>query len=456
MRCPIRNPGDLSAALRTLFVSLATLSVAPACDSVDRIPTAPHVAIPVAPQPVILGADVVVLSPFGGTTLNAEAINDAGQVVGTSSLVGTAATHAFLWTPGQAMQNLGTLGGGFSFAVDINAAGQVVGRSVTAASASHAFLWTPGQGMQDLGTMGGGASSAEAINDAGQVVGFSFIAGNSEQHAFLWTPGQGFQDLGTLGGTSSYALDINESGWVVGQSTNSANIGRAFLWRPGQGMQDLGTLGGLTSFASGVNNAGQVVGWTTTAGNLDRRAFLWTPGIGMQDLGTLGGTSTVAQGINDAGQVVGHSAPGELPITHGFLWTAADGMEDLYPATGITWATAINNRGQVVGGNRVATLRFQVPNRAPVPNAGGPYTGHKKVSVEFDGTGSTDPDGDVLTYAWDFGDGSPLGSGPAPVHEYTAWGTYTASLTVSDPAGLSAVATTTVTIAPPGHLRNPR
>jgi hypothetical protein len=107
----------------------------------------------------------------------------------------------------------------------------------------------------------------------------------------------------------------------------------------------------------------------------------------------------------------------------------------------------------VVGYDRVATLQFQVPNRAPVARAGGPYTGHKKKPVAFDGTRSSDADGDALTYAWDFGDGSPLGGGANPVHEYEAWGTYTVTLTVTDAAGLSSASTTTATIAPPGQLK---
>ena len=52
----------------------------------------------------------------------------------------------------------------------------------------------------------------------------------------------------------------------------------------------------------------------------------------------------------------------------------------------------------------------------------------------FDGTGSSDPDGVIVAYDWDFGDGN-IGSGPNPSHTYAADGIYTVSLAVADDAG---------------------
>jgi glucose/arabinose dehydrogenase/PKD repeat protein len=72
------------------------------------------------------------------------------------------------------------------------------------------------------------------------------------------------------------------------------------------------------------------------------------------------------------------------------------------------------------------------------PNAvahAAPTNGSLPLDVQFDGSESTDPDGDTITYEWDFGDGSPRGSGPTTTHRYQTAGTYTATLEVADPAG---------------------
>ncbi|MDI3419032.1 PKD domain-containing protein [Streptomyces luteolus] len=64
---------------------------------------------------------------------------------------------------------------------------------------------------------------------------------------------------------------------------------------------------------------------------------------------------------------------------------------------------------------------------------------------KFDGSASADPDGSVASYAWDFGDGS-TGSGATVDHIYSAAGTYTVTLTVSDDEGVEDAETKTVKV----------
>ncbi|HKF58202.1 MAG TPA: glycoside hydrolase family 44 protein [Blastocatellia bacterium] len=73
-----------------------------------------------------------------------------------------------------------------------------------------------------------------------------------------------------------------------------------------------------------------------------------------------------------------------------------------------------------------------------------PSSGNTPLTVMLDGTGSSDPDGSITAYSWDFGDGS-AGSGANVSHVYANAGTYTARLTVTDNSGAQASATTTIT-----------
>jgi len=70
-------------------------------------------------------------------------------------------------------------------------------------------------------------------------------------------------------------------------------------------------------------------------------------------------------------------------------------------------------------------------NWPPVAEAGGPYSGRVDEEITFDGSKSIDPDNDVLSYQWDFGDGR-IGYGSVAKHAYSKEGIYTVSLTVTD------------------------
>jgi PKD repeat protein len=66
--------------------------------------------------------------------------------------------------------------------------------------------------------------------------------------------------------------------------------------------------------------------------------------------------------------------------------------------------------------------------------------------ASFNGSASSDPDGTIASYSWDFGDGTPAGAGVSPSHTYAAAGTYQVTLTVTDNLGATGSVTNPVTV----------
>jgi PKD repeat protein len=84
------------------------------------------------------------------------------------------------------------------------------------------------------------------------------------------------------------------------------------------------------------------------------------------------------------------------------------------------------------------------PDR-PVANAGGPYFTNVGQAITLNGTGSTAPSGQALTYSWNFGDGT-TGTGASPTHTYTISGDFTVALTVTDTGGATNMTTVAVQV----------
>jgi len=243
-------------------------------------------------------------------------INNASQAVGNSG------AYATLWTNGTS-NNLGTLGGTNSYANAINNAGQIAGSSITAPIGGfvykHATSWNNGT-ISDLGTLGGYLSEATDINDSGKIVGYSMINTLSvpTTHAFLYQDGKMIDLSHGLG--NSTATSINNNNQIVGYASYSNwSKSMATIWQNGT-YDGLGTLGG-DSFAFDINNLGEVVGYSDFNNGLPH-AFLWRNGT-IVDLNSFvsrsGWELYFAEAINDNGSIVGRGMfDGEM---HGYLLT---------------------------------------------------------------------------------------------------------------------------------------
>ena len=251
------------------------------------------------------------------TNCHAKAINNGGEIIGTSAsnmiqAMEEVNDHAFSWKNGL-LRDLGrpAKATDYFYPAGINDEGQIVG-----ASYPSPYLWENGhftrlKVLPKRWPDGPINSGASGINNHGQIVGYAYLL-NGESYGVLWQGGNLIRLARLHNGRQGGAIAINDQGQIVGTSgvANSKAI-HAVIWQNGKCV-DLGLLLGQTdSVALAINNAGEVVGTSTRVAQRRyvSQAFFWSGGR-MLDLTALlpprsGWLLESATGINDQGQIVG-------------------------------------------------------------------------------------------------------------------------------------------------------
>ncbi len=204
-----------------------------------------------------------------------------------------------------------------------------------------------------------------------------------------------------------------------------------------------GSASGMLTFNSNASNGSFAVN-VSGAGNT-------APVLTLVPAGPYSGNAFVnlfidANGSDAEGDVLTFGITGQ-PVgstfntgTGEFNWTpgAADGG---------VYAVSFSVTDGLLSDSEATTITISAGNNPPVANPGGPYQGATGQPISFNGSGSSDPDGNNLTYAWDFGDGG-TGSGATPSHTYAVAGSYLVTLTVTDDGtpSLSSTATTSASV----------
>ncbi|OGU01988.1 MAG: hypothetical protein A2085_05595 [Gemmatimonadetes bacterium GWC2_71_10] len=272
----------------------------------------------------------------GDCCSGAVAVNGAGVVAGYSYAYDRGYGRAFRWASG-VVTDLGTLGGAFAEATDINATGDIVGWSVDSLDRRLPFLWRGGvMAVIDVRAycQYQFCGEALAISDSGHVLlSLAPATGDYRARAAIWRNGA----LQLLPAELEFPRDVNSSGVVVGLTDSY----RAVLWAGGATLAEVEVTDPLF-YPHALNDAGAILG-------VSGADPIVLSGTTRERLPGLGGYATVVHAISESGLVAG-GGNAENGTFRAVVWNAGEprGL-DLPPGMVGAEAFAVSDAGYVAG-----------------------------------------------------------------------------------------------------------
>jgi PKD repeat protein len=255
---------------------------------------------------------------------------------------------------------------------------------------------------------------------------------------------KGGGDLPNVNPTADYTFTVNKLAVSFNSSASVDSDGTiaSYLWDFGDGQTSTAASPSHTFAASGP----QTVKLTVTDNEGGIGTVTKTVTTVANQLPT-GSFSSVVTKQQVAFTSTANDADGTVT---GYLWNFGDGsatsnlVNPIHAFPGVaTYSVSLtltdNDGGTTVITNPVTT----VANLAPTAD----FTSVvDRQDATFDGTTSADPDGTVVSYLWDFGDGSPTSTAAKPSHHFPAVATYNVTLTVTDNDATTGTVTKPVTM----------